>query len=114
MGRVKMSRHTANQCKARGHEWYDYHICVSCPDGNLDKDGYVVDHHYIHNMVVELFKTTTGSCEQLANLLGRGIEDFLRVKGVHVTDLYVKLTPVTAGRDKNKAFIEYSKTGVFI
>jgi 6-pyruvoyl-tetrahydropterin synthase len=98
-GEFKITEHTDNQCKAKGHSaGYKYEIKVVVDQ--LDAQGFAIDHNEINDVIAN--QPIKGSCEELCELI------FNRVKKLKFagTLLAYKSTikPITA---KKEAFIEF-------
>lgn len=110
LGVVKTNKKTVNQCKALGHEQYNFHVAITCCATNLNKDRFIVDHQEIKTLVQGLFDTKTGSCEDLCVEIANQVKK--QFKHIHAVDIYVKLWPVVP-LSTDSAFMEYSETGKF-
>lgn len=80
-GTFRPAQHTTNQCKEPGWPEYAYELrMVFRGDMQLDRDGFIVDHADIHEMVVNL--GLAGSCEQFSTRILTALDSFMSNSGI--------------------------------
>lgn len=91
-GTVKTSHTSKNQCKDIGHTKYTYDVQVTV-GAKLDKDGFVIDHTTIDDIMKKLFKKGISSCELMCNRAAKAIIKACKKHGCQVKTVYVKIKP---------------------
>lgn len=76
------SEFTGNQCKEVGHKSYNYHIKMVFlrEEVDLNKEGYVVDHAEIGDLIHYLH--LSGSCEEMHLKIHEALKNFFELKGI--------------------------------
>jgi hypothetical protein len=90
---VKTSASAYNQCKDVAHSAYDYEIEVTT-GGQLDEDGFIIDHSVIHQIIVDVIQNKMGSCEQLCLRVEEDVLQKLQEHGCNVQRLVFMIKPV--------------------
>jgi hypothetical protein len=111
-GYIKTNTKSDNQCKDVGHTDYRYEAIVSCQDGELDDQGFIIDHTIIHKLVEKYFNESVDSCERMAKGCGYKIYLCCIEHGITPNNVYIRINPVPdASKQQNPenfAFFEWS------
>ncbi len=110
-GRFQVCASSANQCKNTDWQLYKYHIRITCPENNKDKDGFIIDNMLVQSLVDGLFRQAVSSCENMVCDLSKALKELCEKNKVHFTEIYVRIDP--EGIDSgNYAYFEHT-TGSF-
>lgn len=107
-GVCKVKSSSKNQCKAVGHEFYEYSLKLTCLP-KLDKDGFIIDHTTVHKAVECVFNKGATSCEQLIMAMADSVEQTCKNHKAKAVKVYIKLWPKMAGKEEVMAFMELEK-----
>lgn len=105
-GIVRAYGSSHNQCKAEGHEYYEYQLKIEC-NSILDDNGFIIDHNEIQKQMEQFFFTYMDSCEQLVLDLTIVIHKLITTHNskIKIYSIYLKLVPILI-EGKTQAFIE--------
>lgn len=77
-----------NQCRTVGHRSFSYHVQLKVGVGQLDKNGFIVDHEVINNAVQKAVEMPT-SCEVLCESICKEIESSLKRRKIKFQSIKV-------------------------
>lgn len=89
---IKCSSLAPNQCKAHGHDSYDYRVELKT-NSKLDDFGFVIDHAIIHQSVLTVFTESMGSCEELAYRCAQAVNFVCYLHNVKPVSIEVTIKP---------------------
>lgn len=111
-GVFHVNGHTKTQCKSPGWEDYRYHIKLTVEHTNLDKNGFIIDHHELHRLLV--IGVTEGnkppSCERMVVRIRDVVEEVFSIRRQNIKKIYIKLHPINTGFTEDYAFMELEHT----
>lgn len=103
-GKVVTEKQSDNQCREVGHQAYKYGVRITT-SSKLNKQGFIIDHNYIHTAVEAVIKNKMGSCEELCISIAQHVALTVFANGAEVKHVYVRLQPVLENQ-KPAAFME--------
>lgn len=102
-GLVEIYNNTSNQC--RSQEWHLYRYGVKAHTSTkLNKDGFIIDHVLIHEVVEQTIKES-GSCEEICLRINKVLTTLFKKHKVKCHKMHIYVAP-----DKGVASMEYIST----
>lgn len=92
LGMYTPSQSTDNQCKDKGHKYYEYKCRIFFdPSTELDENDFLIDHSEVDAVIMNC--NPTGSCEGMHQKMMKAILNLFKKDGIKVLAIKVTIIP---------------------
>lgn len=112
LGKLQIDHSSDTQCWDKGWKGYKYEAAITCHEGNLDADSFIIDNMVVKKVVTEAIESHIGSCELMVKSAAEALMLACKRHNVMAIDVHMILQPTDCDPDDH-TIMEYSISGKF-